>query len=137
MNKPDDKRQNTKSLAKIGPTHGSVGTNNIGLEAGMFLRANIQGVDILLLVDTGATLTLVSNEVTGRISKKLMPNIDPMCKNVYDAGGKELDVSGKGTFTLKIESFSCTVQAAVADVMIDGVKGLYFCDGVHLLCRPV
>ena len=29
----------------------------------MFLRANVQGVDVHLLVVTGATLTLVSNEI--------------------------------------------------------------------------
>ena len=53
----------------------------------MFLRANVQGVDVLLLVDTDATLTLVSNKVAGRIGKQLMPNLDSMCKRVYDAGG--------------------------------------------------
>ena len=126
MNKPDDKRQNSKSQAKQGPTHGSVGANNIGLEAGMFLRANVQGVDVLLLVDTGATLTLVSNEVAGRISKELMTNLDPMCKSVYDAGGKQLNVSGRGSFGLSIDSFSCTVQAAVADLTVDGILGLDF-----------
>ena len=131
MNKPDDKRQNSKSQAKQGHTHGSVGANNIRLEAGMFLIANVQGVDVLLLVDTGATLTLVSNEVSRRIGKETMPNLDTMCENVYDAGGKELDVSGKGTFALKIDSFSCTVQAAVADLMIDGVKDLDFLTGYN------
>ena len=102
----------------------SVGSNNIGLETGMFLRANVQGVHVLLLVDTGATLTIVSNEVAGRIGKELMPNL--VRKSVYDAGGKKLNVSGRGTFALSIDSFSCTVHAAVADLTVDGILGLDF-----------
>ena len=120
MNKPDDKRQNSKSQAKQGPMHGLVGANNIEFEAGMFLRDNIQGVG----VDTGATLSLVSKEVARTIGKVSMHNLDTMCENVYDAGGKDLDVSGKGTFVLKIDSFSCTVQGAVADLMKNCVIGL-------------
>ena len=30
-----------------------------------------------------------------------MANVDTMCENVYDAGGKELDMSGKGRFAQK------------------------------------
>ena len=52
----------------------------------MFRRANVQGVNIILLVDTGATLTLVSNEVARRIGKELIPHLDSMCKSLYDAG---------------------------------------------------
>ena len=52
----------------------------------MFLRANVQGVNIILLVVKGATLTLVSNEVVRRIGKELMPHLYPMCKSLYDAG---------------------------------------------------
>ena len=87
----------------------------------MFLRANVQGVDVLLLVDTCATLTLVSKEVASRIGKELMPQLDLMPKNVYDAGGKQLNVSGRGTFALSIDSFSCTVPAAVTDLTVDGI----------------
>ena len=92
----------------------------------MFLRASVQGVDVVLLVDTGATLTLVSNEVVKIIGKTLMLNLDPICKSVYDAGGKQLNVSGNGTFALSIDSFSCTVQAVVADLTVDGILGLDF-----------
>ena len=78
-----------------------------------------------------ATLTLLSNEIARKIGKGSMPNLDTMCQNIFDAGGKELNVSGKGTFALKIDSFSCTVQAAVADLMIDGVKDLDFLTGYN------
>jgi hypothetical protein len=49
-----------------------------------------------------------------------------MPKRVYDAGGKTLNVSGKGEFTLKVGSFSCMVNAAVADLTVDGIIGLDF-----------
>ena len=74
----------------------------------MFLRANVQGVDMLLLVDTGATVTLVSNEIVKGVGKWSMANVDTMCENVYDAGGKELDMSGKGRF-----AYICIFEAHV------------------------
>jgi hypothetical protein len=45
---------------------------------------------------------------------------------MYDAGGKTLDVSGKGEFSIKVGSFSCTVNAAVADLTVDGIIDLDF-----------
>jgi hypothetical protein len=39
---------------------------------------------------------------------------------------KALNVSGKGDFTPKVGSFSCTVSAAVADLTVDGIIGLNF-----------
>jgi hypothetical protein len=40
--------------------HASVGSNTVGLESGLFVNANINGLDSKLLVDTEATLTLIS-----------------------------------------------------------------------------
>ena len=97
----------------------------------MFLIANVQGVDVLLLVDTDATLPLVSNKVARRIGKQLMPYLDSMCKSVYDADGKQLNVSDSGTFASSIDCFSCTVQAAVATLMKDRVIGLDFLTGYN------
>jgi hypothetical protein len=80
----------------------------------------------ILLIDTGAKLTLVSTALAEKIVDTTMPLLDPMPKRVYDAGGKTLNVSGKGEFTLKVGSFSCTVNAAVADLTVDGIIGLDF-----------
>ena len=55
-----------------------------------------------------------------------MPNLDPMCKSVYDAGGKQRIVSGSWPFALSIDSFSCTVQAAVEDLTVDDILGSDF-----------
>jgi predicted aspartyl protease len=85
------------------------------MEAGMFLK----GIDAHLLIDTGATLTLVSTALAETIVDTIMPMLDPVPEKVYDAGGKTLNVSGKGKFTLKVGSFSCTVNAAVADLTMD------------------
>jgi hypothetical protein len=61
-----------------------------------------------------------------KLAVELEPILDPMPKRVYDAGGKALNVSGKGDFTPKVGSFSCTVNAAVADLTVDGIIGLDF-----------
>jgi hypothetical protein len=92
----------------------------------MFLKANVQSIDAHLLIDTAATLTLVSNALAEKILDTTRPVLNPMQKRVYDASGKTLNVSGKGEFTLKVGSFSCTVNAAVVDLTVDGIIGLDF-----------
>lgn len=128
------KRQASRKRVLKKPTHGSVDANSIGVEAGIFLRASFQGIDVWLLVDTVVTLTFVSTAVVEIIAEKCMTILGPMPKNIYDAGDKELNVSHKGTFELKVGSFSCTVKAAVVDIMVDGIMGLDFLT-VQLCCR--
>jgi hypothetical protein len=66
------------------------------MKSGMFLKANVQGIDADLLIDTGATITLVLNALTEKIVDTTRPMLDPMPKRVYGGGGKTLNVSGKG-----------------------------------------
>jgi hypothetical protein len=66
----------------------------MAMEAGMLLKANAQGIDARLLIDTGATLTLVSTALGEKIVDTSMSILDLMSKRVYDAGGKTLNVSG-------------------------------------------
>lgn len=59
-------------------------------------------------------------------------------KCALSQGGKGLEVSGKGIFALKINNFSCTVEAATAYLMIDGVISLDFLTGYNCsvnLCK--
>lgn len=76
----------------------------------MFLRSRLQGIELNLLVDTGATLTLVSSAIVQRIAQDRMPALGLMQKNVLDAGGKMLNVSGKGTFFWRSTIFPVMLQ---------------------------
>jgi hypothetical protein len=62
----------------------------------MFLKANVQDSDVLLL--TGATLTLVSTVLTEKITEKTIRTLGPLPKNMHDSREKKTrcTVSGKG-----------------------------------------
>jgi hypothetical protein len=44
----------------LNETSGSVGVHKLAPEAGMFIKAKVNGVNTNLLIDTGATVTLIS-----------------------------------------------------------------------------
>ena len=48
----------------------SVAVNSVGLEAGLFIDMEVCGVAAKLLVDTGATLSLISTTLVERIPEK-------------------------------------------------------------------
>ena len=58
----------------------------------------ICGVVAKLLVDTGATLSLISTTLMERIPEKVRPVLDRASRNVLNAGGYCLQLSGKVTF---------------------------------------
>lgn len=62
----------------------------------MFLWSRLQGIEVNLLVDTGATLTFVSSAIAQRFAHDRMPALELMQKNVLDAGGKMLKSVWKG-----------------------------------------
>ena len=86
----------------------------------------ICGVAAKLLVDTGATLSLISTTLMKRIPEKARPVLDRASRNVLDAGGNCLQLSGKGTFPAKIKAFSCHLEGLVAELSTDGIIGLDF-----------
>ena len=79
-----------------------------------------------LLVDTGATLSLISTTLMERIPEKARPVLDRASRNVLDAGGNCLQLSGKGTFPAKIKAFSCHLEGVVAELSTEGIIGLDF-----------
>ena len=44
-------------------TTGTIGVNKLASEAGIFIRAKVNGVNVNMLIDTGATVTLISNDL--------------------------------------------------------------------------
>jgi len=55
-----------------------------------------------LLVDTGATVTLVSLRITERIPQNMRPELMPITSRILTAGGEELKVAGVGEFSFEI-----------------------------------
>ena len=104
----------------------SIGANFVGLEAGLFIDMEVCGFAAKLLVDTGATFSLISTTLMKRIPEKARPVLDRASRNVLDAGGNCPQLIGKGTFPAKIKAFSCHLDGVVAELSTDGVIGLDF-----------
>ena len=107
------------AILKTKGRHSPIGSNTVGLESGLFVNAKINGLDSKLLVDTGATLTLISAKLMEHIARQDTPELFPMERDVWDAGGNKMNVMGKGMFTFQISNFQCAVKAAVAELNVD------------------
>ena len=77
------------------------------------------GIAAKLLVDTGATLSDL-HYIDGKDYRWL--DLDKASRNVLDAGGNCLKLSGKGTFPAKIKAFSCYLEGVVAELGTDAIE---------------
>ncbi|CAG2203542.1 unnamed protein product [Mytilus edulis] len=73
--------------------------NNSTKEAGAYIDVAIGNIKASFLVDTGATVTLISNKLFNSLRKEEMPNLNQVVQTIMSANGSELNVTGKGEFT--------------------------------------
>ena len=93
-------------------------------EAGMYIDVCIGGVSANFLVDTGATLSIVSTSFYDKLTKK--PILQEFSQQITSADGGCLSVKGKGEFIFEICENSFQIKAVVANVRADGIIGLDF-----------
>ncbi|PJE78522.1 hypothetical protein CI610_02538 [invertebrate metagenome] len=118
--KPSAKPAHTKSTA-------GVGISSAALEAGMYVKAKIQNVDVQLLVDTGATITIISDEVYNRIPLAMRPELQKVTQEILAANGAALESLGRGSFLIRPEGCNTMCfEAVVAKISTDGLLGLDF-----------
>jgi hypothetical protein len=65
-----------------------VGVHKLAPEAGMFIKAKVNGVITNLLIDTGATVTLISTGFIKDMSN--MPTLSPSQRDILTANGESL-----------------------------------------------
>lgn len=99
---------------------------SIMAEAGMYIDATVNQQNYKLLVDTGATLSIISNRVYSELSGANKPSIFASDQIIESANGGALIHYGKGCFDIKIGNKLCQTEATVADVKADGILGLDF-----------
>jgi hypothetical protein len=78
------------------------------------------------LVDTGATVSLVSNKIFYALDKSKRPEVGPLRQTVVSANGTDLTSMGQAFFNLTVGTQQCTVEAVIADLPMDGILGLDF-----------
>ncbi|KAK3083976.1 hypothetical protein FSP39_006179 [Pinctada imbricata] len=95
-------------------------------EPGIYVKAFINGLQANLLIDTGATVSLVSNVVYGNISASSKTSVSPVDANILSANGTPLQVIGKTKLDIKLDNRVWCQEAIIADVNVDGILGMDF-----------
>ncbi|CAG2195983.1 unnamed protein product [Mytilus edulis] len=95
-------------------------------DAGMFVELNIQGVPVKFVVDTGATLNIVSSKVYDSIHDLCRPHLSETKSQIKSVCDKYLSLNGKGSFTLEFGKEKFISEAVVTDLQVDGILGLDF-----------
>ncbi|CAC5373135.1 unnamed protein product [Mytilus coruscus] len=93
----------------------------------MYVDTDLYGLSASLLVDTGATVTIISEKTYNRIPRARQPDLMSSNQQVFTASGDQLKIVGKGGFRLVFQhGKSVAVEAIVAHITIDGILGLDF-----------
>ena len=95
-----------------------LGVNTSNKEAGIYIDLKINDVPAKCLVDTAATISLVSNEIFYALDTSKRPEVRPLRTN--------LSSIGQSLFNLKMGNQQCGIEAVIADLAIDGILGLDF-----------
>ena len=102
---------------------GSISVSRLTNAAGMFIKAKVNGLNANMLVDTGATVTLVSIKLFENMTSPVMTE---MKREILTASGSKLTVLGKTIIDIDINGYVCSNVAIVADINVDGILGLDF-----------
>ncbi|XP_065927594.1 uncharacterized protein [Magallana gigas] len=105
---------------------GYVGESTMINESGIFVEADIHGVRSKMLIDTGASLTLISKRVHDIISAEKRPALEESGQKVLNASGNPLSLYGKAEYHLKIGETEAFIPAMVTDITVHGILGLDF-----------
>ncbi|MCG8048996.1 MAG: reverse transcriptase domain-containing protein, partial [Candidatus Thiodiazotropha endolucinida] len=97
------------------------GTNNSGL----FAAAEVNGKPVYCLVDTGATLTIISTKVWELVDPPFSA-LTPFPQTISTATGSPIEVSGKARVQIKMAKSICYIDVIVANIENDLIIGLDF-----------
>ena len=93
--------------------------------SGLYLTGFVSGKMVDCLVDTGATLTLVSPKVWNNV-KDETSQLKEFGKKLVSASGDLLNIKGKTVIQLEIHGMKFRVDCVVADIDGDVILGLDF-----------
>ena len=94
------------------------------VEAGMYLPVQINGIHTDMLIDSGATASLISVEVFNQMANQ--PILKPVKGEMVAVNGMNLKTHGFCDFDVIIGGFCYSVRAIVAELNTSGILGLDF-----------
>ena len=97
-------------------------------QSGLFVKADMNGYPLNLLIDTGATMSLVGPHIYKQwYEQQAKPSVlDNLDRPILTADGSPLNVKGTTTVSFVIKGMQFQHLVVVADVGIDGIIGLDF-----------
>lgn len=95
-------------------------------ESGVYVTAKINEMDVYLLIDTGATVSLLSKVCYGNIQGNSTWRLEKVDRDVLSANGSSVGIYGKTSISLALNGTSILQEMIVADISVDGILGLDF-----------
>ena len=92
----------------------------------MYIDLKITDLETKFLVDTGATVSLVSNKIVYALDKSKRSEVGSLRQIVVSANGTDLTSMDQAFFNLTVGTQKCTVEAVIVDLPMDGILGLDF-----------
>ena len=100
----------------------------------MYLTAKVEDAEIKLLVDTGATVTLLSKRVFDQIKNSSEDiTVEESNQEIMTAEGKPLKVYGVANLDITLGLSKYQRKMVVADISVDGILGLDFMNGYNTI----
>ncbi len=93
---------------------------------GLFLDASLNGVEAILLIDTGTSVSIISERIVNKWSKKEQCSIASTDMEVNVANDMSLAVSGEVTVNLKLGGHLVSHKFTVTDISNEVLLGLDF-----------
>ncbi|CAG2203143.1 unnamed protein product [Mytilus edulis] len=102
-------------------------------DAGMYVKLNVGDIKAKFVVNTGATLTLVSSKLYDMLTPLDKSYLCEVKTTVRSECGNKLELRGKGRFNLHFGPNMLQSEAVVTDLQVDGILGLDFMKGHNCL----
>lgn len=93
---------------------------------GLYTKSVLFGQEVILLIDSGSSTTLLSKRVFDRIEPSLRPELIATKHRLQGANGKDIMVLGRVRTTLMLGKGCFDVEAIVCDIIPDGILGQDF-----------
>lgn len=96
------------------------------VNAGLFAECKINGVQAECLIDTGATLSIISKKAWDTVRQHGSSDVVPFNSTILSASSDRLVTYGKAELVVEISGVQCIADLVIADIENDVILGLDF-----------
>ena len=103
-----------------------IGIGSENLEAWMYVRIKLNGEAATFLVDTGASISLLSAKLYCNLPHEQRPQLNIVSSKVLTAASTELPLKVKGSFKVEVAEITTYCCFTVAELSVDWLFGMDF-----------